>query len=132
MLSDPSQHGQGVTASGGFDPEPIVVSAPVDRDDSAAILVPGLTSLNDSITSEQSQAFADTVAAVLSRLEGYPVALQEAATRVTGTGEHVQFAYFTDSEGRLFIESAGPDLFDTTPELVGQLTPGPHSLLGAT
>ena len=100
-------------------------------DQSRSADVPGLSSAVDSQVTPSAAAFGSYVAGVLAASGDTAPDLREAATRTTDQGQVVNYAYFGQTGGRLFVLSGGPDLITSIPGLRDQLAAGPHIAAGA-
>ena len=110
---------------------PLGTSLPTSPDNPPLVGVPALSSsIVDSKPTASAAAFGSVVAAVLSARDGSTPDLRETATRTTDQGQSVNYAYFAETDRRLFVLSGGPDLISSVPGLADQLDPGPHTATG--
>ena len=127
-LPGPDQH---TSQSSGESAPGTSLSGTTSPDSPPLVGVPALSSsIVDSKPTASAAAFGSVVAAVLSARDGSTPDLRETATRTTDQGQSVNYAYFAETDRRLFVLSGGPDLISSVPGLADQLDPGPHTATG--
>ena len=125
-LPGPDQH-----TSQPSDDSPPGTSLTTSPDNPPLVGVPALSSsIAGSKPTASAAAFGSVVAAVLSARDGSTPDLRETATRTTDQGQSVNYAYFGETDRRLFVLSGGPDLISSVPGLADQLDPGPQTATG--
>lgn len=126
VIRSPEQH-----TSQPLDASAPGTSLPTSPDSPPLVGVPALSSsIIGSKPTASAAAFGSVVAAVLSARDASTPDLRETATRTTDQGQSVSYAYFAETDRRLFVLSGGPDLIASVPGLPDQLDPGPHVTTG--